>query len=229
MKNNVTLTAKNFIKKDLKKKIDFDTITEYLKTKGYIVVFYDKNKENELLDKLDLLDYSKTVSAFTVRRNDVKFIFIDSCASSEDKLYLLLHETGHILLNHMNTNELTVNLRLQEIEADAFTHEVLHPRKKKRIFAPCLASILIGFILGGSFACTYLDVDTASVNDITYVEEGETETSTESELETEYVLVTPSGTKFHRSDCRYVKGKECTEYIREDALNKYAPCSVCKP
>ena len=221
MKNKVIKTAKNFINKDLKKKIDFDTITEYLKTEGYIVVIYDKNGENELLDKLGLSDYSKTVSAFTVRKNDMKFIFIDSFASSEDKLYLLLHETGHILLNHMNTNELTVNLRLQEIEADAFTHEVLHPRKKKHIFAPCFASILIGFILGGSFAFAYLDVDTASVSDITYAEEPETEA--------EYVLVTPSGTKFHRSDCRYVRGKDCTEYTRENASEKYAPCSVCKP
>ena len=104
MKNKVIKTAKNFINKELKKQVYFDTITEYLKTKGYIVVFYDKNGENELLDKLGLLDYSKTVSAFTVIRNDVIFIFVDSSASSEDKLYLLLHETGHILLNHMNTN-----------------------------------------------------------------------------------------------------------------------------
>lgn len=220
--------AANKFRKTLKRKIDFKTISTHLQSIGFSVIFYNQNTDNEILIKYGLVEFSRTVKGFTVYRKDFKAVFIDNSTSREEKLYVLLHETAHIVLGHIDKKDIQ-DSRFMEMEADAFAHEVLNPRKKKRIFAPCLASILIGFILGGSFACTYLNVDTASVSDITYVEEEETETSTESELETEYVLVTPSGTKFHRSDCRYVKGKECTEYIREDALNKYAPCSVCKP
>ena len=220
MNEKIFKTAKKFIK-GIKRKVEFSNIENYLNSMEIQIIFFNTPQGDVEVMRYNLKSKTEKYSAFTYW-GTVKIIFIDNDISCEDKLYALLHEVGHILLGHIGDGKLYIRNRiLIDIEADAFTHEVLHPRKKKRVFAPCLASILIGFILGGSFACTYFNVDTASVSDITYAEELETEA--------EYVLVTPSGTKFHRSDCRYVRGKDCTEYTRENASEKYAPCSVCKP
>lgn len=43
------------------------------------------------------------------------------------------------------------------------------------------------------------------------------------------VYVTPSGERYHRPSCRYVKGKDCAEYTISEAENYYTPCKVCKP
>ena len=42
-----------------------------------------------------------------------------------------------------------------------------------------------------------------------------------------YVYVTPSGSKYHRYNCRYVRSY--TKITLEEARRLYNPCGVCKP
>lgn len=45
-----------------------------------------------------------------------------------------------------------------------------------------------------------------------------------------YVYVTPSGKKYHRRDCRTIKGHEMKELTVEEAIKDgYGACKVCKP
>lgn len=48
------------------------------------------------------------------------------------------------------------------------------------------------------------------------------------ETKAETVYVTSSGKKYHKSSCRYVKGKSATSYSIDEAKKKgYTACSVC--
>lgn len=42
------------------------------------------------------------------------------------------------------------------------------------------------------------------------------------------VYITPSGTKYHRASCRYVKKNGIAKNL-DDVKGSYEPCSVCKP
>jgi hypothetical protein len=46
-----------------------------------------------------------------------------------------------------------------------------------------------------------------------------------------WVYVTPSGERYHRSDCRYVKGKTTLRQltVAQAKAEGYTPCKVCKP
>lgn len=224
MKNSVAKTAKIFIKNKLKNRTDFDSVQNYLKTQGYAVEFYAPEGTNHLIENLGLGEYSKQVQAFTAKRGDLKMVFIQSSASPEDKRYLLLHETAHIVLNHLETNFQTSNSRLQDIEADAFVYAVMNATKDKSVSKLILTCLIVFCVV---FGVQFFRAD----NKVTYKETASKENivTTSAEKADERVLVSPAGTKFHRPDCRYVKNKTCELLSRTEALEKFAPCSVCKP
>ena len=210
MNNLATKAAIKFIKKDIRKKVDFDSISAYLQKRGYTIIFYDVNSGHKLLEQLNLTEYAQKTQAFTVCSETASFIFIQSGVPSEDKLYLLLHETGHIVLKHLNSIKFTVNTRWQDIEADAFAYSVLNPPKKNRTLTATiilLIALLIGSLLSNSSAPKTVPVTNAA----------------------EYVLITPSGRKYHRESCIYVKNKDCSTITKDEAENTHAPCLVCNP
>lgn len=45
----------------------------------------------------------------------------------------------------------------------------------------------------------------------------------------EYVYVTSSGKKYHRSSCRTIKNSKVTQLTKEQAQKKYDACKVCNP
>lgn len=70
------------------------------------------------------------------------------------------------------------------------------------------------------------------VNNNTYKTEKSTTTATnepQSDENIDYVVVTPSGTKYHLHSCQYVKDKTNTiEYNISEAVDKgYSPCKIC--
>lgn len=211
MKNSATAAAIKFIKKDIRKKVDFNSISAYLQKRGFAIIFYDPDTGHKLLDELKLSDYAKSVQAFTVQSDISRFIFIQSNVPSEDKLYLLLHETGHIVLKHLNSNMLVVNTRWHDIEADAFAYTALKPPKKNYTVL-ALWTLIIALIIG-SLLSNHSQPDSIPVTG----------------SNVEYVLITPSGKKYHRESCIYVKNKNCSTITKEEAENTHAPCLVCNP
>lgn len=210
-------TADNFIKKDLKNNANFKTVSTYLQRRGFAVIMYGCDIDNEILAKYNLVEYSKTVKAFTVYSKDFKAVFVDDACACEEKLYVLLHETAHIVLGHIDKKDLQ-DSRFQEMEADAFAYSVLHPQNNHLQKAFIVCAIILCIVACANFADNKYEM--------VYYDSGIAQVSERAE---EHVLVTSSGTKFHRSDCHYVKNKDCETLPRTKASKRYAPCSTCKP
>ena len=210
MNKSVSKAAIKFIKKDIKKKTDFKSVASYLKTQGYAVVFYEHDKNNELIDKYNLSEYSKTVDAFTFRKNDLKIVFINANISSEDKLFLLLHETGHIILEHLSEDKLISNSRLQDIEADAFAHTVLNPPKTKLSIPVWIACIILSLSFASGVALSATSPSAA--------------TAAES-----YVYITSTGDKYHRKECIFANRTKTMAVEKSEAKQIHEPCLVCNP
>lgn len=227
MNKSIFRLARKFITKDLKRKLNFETVEKYLNKIGYIVLFYDESDSSEIIQKYDLVEYSKSCNAFTINDEDIKVVFINTKLSSQDMLYAVLHEIGHILLKHLDCRTVTANRNLQEIEADAFVYEVLKYTDRRYIFLLLITCITMLGIFIGTVITDHADDTTPQPTVSTSVPTAAP--TTVAENQSDIVYVTPSGTKYHRSDCRYVKNKNCTTYTRVEAEQKYSACSVCRP
>ena len=124
--NHVKKAARQY-RKELKNKIDLYNVTEYLKTKGHTVVFFNTPSGDEKIIAFDLKTEAETLKAFTCcEQNEISFVCVDNNLHNTDKLYLLLHETAHILLKHIGDSRSEyLNQYLAEIEAEAFVYDVL--------------------------------------------------------------------------------------------------------
>lgn len=237
MNHSIYKTAKHFIKKDLKYDINFKTVSAYLQNIGFAIVPYTRDKDNEILVKYNLLEFSKTVRGFTVFRKDFKAVFIDSSIASEEKLCVLLHETAHIILNHIDKKDLK-DERTLEMEADAFAYAVLNYKRnyKPLYFAICLvlASVIsatAGYNLHSDDTPPPEQYSVPISNSITpTTEQTETQAPVINENNTEFVYVTKSGTRYHKANCQYVRNNNTATAIKADEADKrYTPCKVCNP
>lgn len=127
-----TRTVWRFFLKELKGKVDFCSVRNYLSGKGFSVAFYNPEKDNDLLIKYNVLQFSKTVKGFTIFRKDFMAVFIDESISCEEKLYVLLHETGHIILGHIEKKNIQ-DERFMEMEADAFAYKALEVAQAHKV------------------------------------------------------------------------------------------------
>lgn len=233
-------TAKKLIK-DVKGEISLKNMISYLQKTGYAVIFYTEDKDNNLLIKYNLTKHSKTVKAFTFISKDFKGVFINDDAPLENKLYSVLHEIGHIVMKHLSQKQ-TSNDRFIEMEADAFAYEVLNYKSNSKTIIIMLLTALLSF--GTGIAIPKINIAQSSaavINTVTTSEHIRSsmpvvpdETMTEpqaltDESVTDIVYVTPSGERYHKADCRYVKGKNCTELTKTKAKTNYTPCKVCNP
>ncbi len=216
--------AKKFIKQ-LKGKVDFVSIEEQLKLRGYKVVFFNTPAGDIEIERYNLWEDTKLTDAFTYK-SSAKFIFINNNCSSEEKLYLLYHETGHVILEHIDYLRLTTRNRiLMDIEADVFAYNIIHQSKIN--FTLIFLWIAVVLLIASHF----IPIKT---KDTAVPASAPTEARPSGELspqETEraYVLIAPTGKKYHRETCRYVQGKNCTQLTEAEAQKNYSPCSVCNP
>lgn len=225
MQNKVVRAAIKFRNKELKKRIDFETVKAVLKSRDYTVLFYDPDKGSELIREHGLEEYAQSVEAFTFKKDGLKFVFIQSKVSCEDKLYMLLHEAGHIVLKHSEKSALISSTRLRELEADTFAYTVLNPPNHSR--ASALAAWILTMALSfsaGFFGApranpTQTDTD-PHTSEIALTIEGAAD---------ELVYITRTGKKYHLENCVYVRSKECVAVEKEEAQRTHAPCSVCNP
>ena len=113
------------VRKDLRNDIDIENIIEYLKQCGYSTVFFNTSYGDEEIERYELEETAKDRKAFTYAKT-ANIVFIDNNNHIQDKLYLLLHELGHILLKHIGDGKLYLrNPILMDIEADAFAYELI--------------------------------------------------------------------------------------------------------
>lgn len=92
---------------------------------GYVVMFYGEDKPSDVLKEYELDEYCKRCNALTIKDEDTKVVFINKKQSCHEMLYAILHESAHIVLGHLDTDEIYNDVRFREIEADAFAYELL--------------------------------------------------------------------------------------------------------
>lgn len=213
--NSITKQAKIFVRRELKRKVSFDTLAQYAKRLGYIIIFYRLNEPNDIIIKYGLKTQLSNKPALTVCKGNIKYIFINSDCSVEHKLIFLAHEIAHIVLGHLDIDKNIFDTELCEIEADTFAYEMLHYKSRTK---------LIWLILTLSIAlCISIGFGIYSSNKPQY------DNYIYEPAQVEMVYITPTGTKFHRASCMYVQNKNCASMQRTEALKSFEPCKVCNP
>ncbi len=115
--------------KSLKGEITVPGLIKYLERYGYSTVFFNTPKGDKLLNAVDV--EPGDAKAFTLCGR-AKLVFIDNELPHLNKLYALLHECGHIVMEHIGDN--TIHLqdkRTKENEAEAFVYRVLNYRNER--------------------------------------------------------------------------------------------------
>lgn len=112
-----------------------ETIEKIIKNQGFEIIAYniplDENDYSDF-DNLNLLNTVEEYQAFTYVGDTDKYVFYRSTLSSEEKMRMLAHELGHIMLGHLSASGVRCSSGLkneapQEREADEFALEFLAP------------------------------------------------------------------------------------------------------
>lgn len=202
---------KHFIKQQAKlllKQINHDISIDTLEEKtGYRICFY--NGENlsgdSVIAILGLKEYADVQRSFCCQRDDKKFIFIQDNQKQKDKLFLILHEIAHLMLNHTDPDELSFERsQRQEREADFFADIILNYEKQKTKFYRLALLLVIlgcvGFFIGRAIFIT------------------------------SYCFITPTGEKYHKG-CNDLKANSTVTWITINKAKEmgYEPCKKCIP
>ena len=232
---NIKLKA-FLLKLKLRGDTSFEAIKKYAQAKGYRILFANTNPPAEEFDEYAL---PQCDTAYTYVAGQIKLIVINGSLSAEDIRLHLLHEIAHIELCHLDCELL--NSAAAEIEADALAYYVLKSFMLDGAVKLCALFITSLFVLGLAVQ-NQTDVDLPAaqtiVSQVSISESTEQEinqntvpeATKQEEIKTEtYVYVTPTGKKYHTSDCRYVNPNTAIELDLNTAEKSYTPCSVCKP
>ena len=132
MKRDVLNIARKFLMQECGN-VSKKTLVDYLRGKGYEVIFCNLQKGNATLERLNLTDYAKKVEGFTCLCDEGKYVFIHNIRKIEMQLMTLAHEVGHVVLRHLEDDEDNERNRyVWELEADTFAYVILRHQKMKR-------------------------------------------------------------------------------------------------
>ncbi len=208
--------------------MNYVNLEHYVTTKKHWkVVLYHTKPGDDLLKRLsitcDLFQYSRENTGFAYRTQNINYIFIDGNLDELERLRILVHEIGHIMLGHLETCQINASNRTQnEIDANTFVKYVLNPKK-----SDCIKYRILNFRVG-IFAILAVAI-CICIGILTLNPGTGTNAVISPKIGSNTVYVTPSGDKYHTKDCRYIDEKTAVEIPIEKARQSYAPCSVCKP
>lgn len=214
----------NKIKKQLKK-ITFENLKDYACKLGFAVLFYESEDGKAELARYSLEEVAKNKKAFTYIAN-AKFIFLSSQLSAEEKLHVLSHEIGHIVLGHVGCNKV-IDAYDAEMHAEVFTYYLLYAPKEYRIRPTCAILLLVATL---SVFVTYKNSNHHQKD--SYVPAASYSYSDTQSVDNQdvYYYVTPTGRCYHTPDCTYIVNNcNSTSISAVLAQKRYTPCKVCKP
>ncbi len=99
MKDKEITKAAYKLLKNIKRNICYSSLCEYITSKGFIVVELHTEKGDDILRRFECYDRYKEEKGITVKQSHIGFVIIDSTMSVSDKVRILLHEIGHIVLH----------------------------------------------------------------------------------------------------------------------------------
>lgn len=204
---NIYKVTKNLIRK-YKGKITHREVIAELEYRGYDTVFFNTKKGDMVLKAYGL--EANGDRAFTYC-GATRIVFVDENLHQNEKLNSLLHELGHVLMGHFdNMNIVTPDVRLSEMEAEAFAYNILYPQKPNKANIIINAVVLTTMLFFGT-TVGYIVLPTLNA------------------VANEYVYITSTGTKYHRPSCIHANGKYCAALSPSEASKCFMPCLVCNP
>ena len=207
----------------LKGDVNIPNIISFIESKGYNVVFFNTEDGDDLIRRYGI--DKKDVPSF-IYTGTTRVVFVDDLIHPKDKLYCLLHEYGHLILNHIKESEIhTISRWSTECEADAFAYFVMNYTPLKAVRSVIVILVVALTLIAGTFSFT---VKHATPFTETYMPQT-LSSSTMHDTNGETVYITHGGKKYHRANCRYVKSKNVSELKRAEAEKTHDPCSICKP
>ena len=214
--SNKVKKAANKLYRQLKGTITFEAIEAHLRKLGYRIIFFNAPLGDAELQRYKLSEKAQKAKAFTYCCTTAKIVFINNLLSVEDKFYLLLHETAHIVLKHLEPGSVSMsNAILLDINADAFVHYLLNPQQlSHKTAAACLAVTVAAS--GLIFYNPATNTSTTSVASITA-------------RSVDTVHITSTGQKFHSANCGTITGRATAQLSRTEALKIHEPCAMCNP
>lgn len=211
-----------FIKRYQLKRISVDSLCEAVEKSGYTLILYDKtlnsNDVQTIINSLNLQEYVSRSRGFTYADSNYRLLFINENLNDEEKVLVLAHEIGHIILNHIKSGIVIGNDVKEEYEANEFAHYLLKPnlinKTKNTITSHKKAVTIISIVL--------LIVILAGVS-IPIV------TKCRSQYGDYYV--TESGSKYHKKECVFVKNKKNVSKLSKEDFEAglYDACDICLP
>ena len=215
--------------KDLKKELGCcptpESIMSVFLTKGWNILYF-RDDTDEFIHKLHLEDMARTNKAFTVCIEKKYLIFVCDNLPYREMNALLIHEAGHILLHHNFKNISNADNH----DADTFARLVLSPYSWGHYLLAAFI-VLIGCI---AFLNIFIsDIDVAPIEHFpsTYNTSSASSTSSRQTFNTDKVVITTGGEKYHTPDCYIVKDKTniITVTVDEAVQLGKEPCKICNP
>lgn len=132
---NVRKYAKELVKEYSLYKLSYRTLEDILDDLGFVIVRFDKRDKDivDLFNSLKLDEATKSKKCFTYVCEQYRQVYLSEYLSSEEYIFMLLHEIGHIKMKHILKGH-TYCDELDEKEAHEFAFAVLQyiDRKNKR-------------------------------------------------------------------------------------------------
>ena len=216
MKNDAKRAANALLRRYAFSRPSVDDLVTVTADMGYeLIDFNPKDKSMIVLrDRLSLTESILAQEAFVYQNGDVKLLFVQDRLTGEEKLYVIAHELGHIVLEHTSMQPSVI----EEHEANEFAHYLLHPRadlrvqtmfiRHKRLTGAVVAGLVVGLLVLGYFL--------GIANRGHYTED---------------YYITSSGTKYHRAACSIIKERSNVRRMTREEYDsgEYEPCGLCVP
>lgn len=222
--------AHNFVTRNNITTLDYQTLIDIFSNLGFEVVKFNINDQDiiKLFDTLNI-NYTATRKCFTFISDSQRYVFLANHLSSDEYIFMLLHELGHLELGHIfHTSSLTDDI--DELAANKFAFEVLHhidTRKKRQILRKVIICLLVISIVAftihksdnhnngnTSTSNTQIEIQTSSINE---------------NNDKELYYVTATGKKYHKDSCYIIRDKQDLFSGTADELESmgYEPCKIC--
>lgn len=203
-----------------------DICMSYLKKHGWqIITFGDGGDGNEMLDLLNLGNFSRGKQSFAYKNKIVHFVAIAANLSPENHGQYLAHELGHILLKHP-FDALTPEHE-QEANEFAVAFMSLRPRLRFTRVISLVSALALMLCAAGYFMG--FGIGKAQSADIYPAHVPAASASSDADPN-KVVYYTASGDKYHNSGCPHIKGRPTlSTTLGQAEILGLEPCKSCLP
>lgn len=230
--------AVEFIKKyDLNKKsLTVTRLRDIIESLNFCIVDYWRSIKNEpnvtvFLKRIGAENLAKEEKAFTYYKSDERYVFLCGDLTADDTLVVLLHELGHIRLNHLEPEGIISNTSVQrEDEAFLFSLFVRVRCKKSRQIKMLRATAVIAVALVLTSYAALIFHYTVSKETIT--QDGQTiiqvgDTGIDAALRP-HCYWTIGGEVFHLwTDCQHIRNSSTIYVGSVEESEKDTCCKTC--